>query len=287
MKQKIRILICFVLLLLINLEIKGEEKILSPPEFITPEQLIRNMQTDHYIGKPISIQYNKENLYIVLLQFSKFSGISFYIDSNIKEIKISGIIANIPWDHALDVFLYHNDLEAVLEGEIIRIKKIKSLLEVLLPYLIILLIIIILVGIILIKRKKSDRKRKDKINKNGPINPIYAGQCLKRVINLLESKNIYRDETLSLKKLAKMLSIPPYQLSIIINEKMDMSWSQLVNKYRIDEAKKLLLEPKNNKKILDIALSVGFNNKTHFNKTFKEYTNQTPSQFRDNKPKSE
>ena len=69
----------------------------------------------------------------------------------------------------------------------------------------------------------------------------------------------------------------------IINEKLDISWSQLINKYRINEAKNLLLE--SNKKILDIALSVGFNNKTHFNKTFKEYTNQTPSQFRDNQSK--
>lgn len=99
--------------------------------------------------------------------------------------------------------------------------------------------------------------------------------------NLLENEKIFRDETISLQSLAKKLSIPSYQLSQIINEKFHKNFYDLVNSYRIEEAKKRLLEYGENKPtILEIAFEVGFNSKSAFNRAFKKYTKINPTGFK-------
>ena len=55
-----------------------------------------------------------------------------------------------------------------------------------------------------------------------------------------------------------------------------------MNGYRIEEAKKLLLDPKNkNFTILSVGFEAGFNSKTTFNTVFKKFTGLTPTEFRD------
>jgi len=57
-----------------------------------------------------------------------------------------------------------------------------------------------------------------------------------------------------------------------------MSVSSYINIQRLEQAKKLLKETNNT--IIDIALAVGFNNVTYFNRIFKRHVNMTPQQFR-------
>ena len=102
-----------------------------------------------------------------------------------------------------------------------------------------------------------------------------------QLVNLLENEKIFQDETLSLQSLAKKLLIPPYQLSQIINEKFHKNFYDLVNSYRIEEAKKQLLEcGENEPTILEIAFDVGFNSKSAFNRAFKKYTKMNPTTFK-------
>lgn len=86
---------------------------------------------------------------------------------------------------------------------------------------------------------------------------------------------------LKLSELADLLSVPPYQLSQLINDELLVNFYDFVNKYRIDEAKKLLVEDTNNFKILAVAFEVGFNSKATFNRAFKKFTDYTPSEFRE------
>lgn len=52
-----------------------------------------------------------------------------------------------------------------------------------------------------------------------------------------------------------------------------------MNKYRISEAVEILKNDEfNNLKIIQVAYEVGFNNKVSFNKSFRKYLSQTPSQ---------
>lgn len=132
-------------------------------------------------------------------------------------------------------------------------------------------------------RKYVVRKKQKKTSHKDPLNEIYMDEISGKIINLFEVQKIYRRENLTLISLSKELSIQPYILSRIINEKLNKTFSQLLNYYRIKEAKQLLLESngENQKKILNIAYSVGFGNKATFNKIFKKFTRQTPSQFKD------
>ena len=129
-------------------------------------------------------------------------------------------------------------------------------------------------------KKKNHIRTETRIKENSTINPAFADECVKKIRFLLETGKVYRNENISLKNMAEELSLPPYQLSIIINERMNKSFSRLINEFRIREAKALLSQPaEQRKKIIDIALAVGFSNKTNFNIIFKKHTGRTPSHF--------
>ncbi len=96
---------------------------------------------------------------------------------------------------------------------------------------------------------------------------------------LMGKEHIYKDFDLSLESLARQLSITPHQLSQFMNERLRTSFRRYINSYRIEEAKKILAsDPDRN--ILTVCFDVGFNSKSTFNQSFRKYTNQTPSEFR-------
>ncbi|WP_068472530.1 helix-turn-helix domain-containing protein [Saccharicrinis aurantiacus] len=97
---------------------------------------------------------------------------------------------------------------------------------------------------------------------------------------MLEDK-VYLDNDLNLVKLADSLLVSPHQLSYIINEGFNENFFSFINKYRVDNAKQLLVDPsKDVNTMLSIAFDSGFNSKTAFNTTFKKLTGYTPSEFR-------
>ena len=62
---------------------------------------------------------------------------------------------------------------------------------------------------------------------------------------------------------------------------MNKNFYDLINGYGIEEAKRLLLNPRNrNYTILSIGFEAGFNSKTTFNPVFKKFTGLTPTEFR-------
>jgi AraC-like DNA-binding protein len=105
---------------------------------------------------------------------------------------------------------------------------------------------------------------------------------LRRLLQIMEGEKLHTDGELSLQKVAEKLSIPPHHLSQIINERLNQSFSDFVNSYRVEEVKKNLLDPaKKHYSILAIAEESGFNSKSSFNSVFKKHTNITPSEFRE------
>ncbi len=127
------------------------------------------------------------------------------------------------------------------------------------------------------------RLAKNQRSKTPVLDTGKTEECLKHLGYLLEVKKIYKDETISLQSLSEKLSIPPYQLSQIINTKLNKNFFDLINSFRIQEAKKYLTDPaKSHLTILEIAYDVGFNSKVSFNKAFKKFSEMTPSQFRKN-----
>ncbi len=101
------------------------------------------------------------------------------------------------------------------------------------------------------------------------------------LLNLIQSKKSYLDSEISLIKLANEMKCSPHQLSYLINNGFDENFYQFINRFRIEEAKKMILDPKmNHLSLLGIGFEVGFNSKSVFNTTFKKTTGKTPSEFK-------
>ncbi len=108
-----------------------------------------------------------------------------------------------------------------------------------------------------------------------------ADRYLERLREFMDAEKPFTDCELSLQKLAEQLSMPPQHLSQVINERLDRSFSDLINFYRVEEVKKVFLDPaKKHYSLLAISEEAGFNSKSSFNSVFKKYTGRTPSEYR-------
>jgi len=97
---------------------------------------------------------------------------------------------------------------------------------------------------------------------------------------IMEKQKPFLNPTLTIYELASMIDIPPHQLSRLINKKFNCNFFELVNYYRIDAFKKLMLSDKfKNFTILAVAFECGFNSKSAFNRIFKDQTGLTPKEF--------
>ena len=95
----------------------------------------------------------------------------------------------------------------------------------------------------------------------------------------METEKPFLNPAFSLPELADKMKISVHQLSQIINEGLNKSFFEMTAEYRIEEAKRLLIDQPNIK-IEEIAEQVGYNSKSSFNTAFKKITGKTPSEFR-------
>ncbi|MCE9597422.1 MAG: helix-turn-helix domain-containing protein [Spirochaetia bacterium] len=106
-----------------------------------------------------------------------------------------------------------------------------------------------------------------------------AEDLLLKAQSLFENERVHLDEDLTLSRVAQSLGVEPYILSELINSKLRVTFPQLLNVYRVEEAIRLFKEhPDAN--TLDVAFKSGFNSKSRFNLVFKEITMMTPTEYR-------
>lgn len=107
-------------------------------------------------------------------------------------------------------------------------------------------------------------------------------EMVARIIAAMEAEKLYKETELTLRDLAHKLEYPAYQVSQGLNEGLGKNFYDLVNGYRVEEAKRLLADPKTtNYTILAVGFEAGFNSKTTFNTVFKKMTGLTPTDFRE------
>jgi AraC-like DNA-binding protein len=130
------------------------------------------------------------------------------------------------------------------------------------------------------------------LTENSETSPKYVKSGLQKnnvdiyyssLIQLIDSEKLFLDSRLSIKTVADKLGMSVNHLSQVINQQSGKNFFKFVNEYRVEEAKKLLLDQSNQKyTILAIAYDCGFNSKSSFNTIFKQYTGKTPSDFIEN-----
>jgi AraC-like DNA-binding protein len=89
----------------------------------------------------------------------------------------------------------------------------------------------------------------------------------------------WRDPELTLATLARRLGTNTTTLSRAINEGLGLNFNEMVNRLRV-AAVIAALQQDDGRPVLDIALSEGFNSKASFNRVFKLYTGETPTEYR-------
>nr|WP_230688441.1 helix-turn-helix domain-containing protein [Hymenobacter jeongseonensis] len=90
----------------------------------------------------------------------------------------------------------------------------------------------------------------------------------------------YLNPNLTIHELATGLKLPPHVLSKVINEGFEKNFFDFINSYRVEEFKAVMATPRaQHYSLLGVALEVGFNSKTAFNRAFKKQTDQTPRQY--------
>jgi ligand-binding sensor domain-containing protein/AraC-like DNA-binding protein len=149
--------------------------------------------------------------------------------------------------------------------------------------IVLIFLLALLAGVIFYIYKKWPIKKKEKY-KGSHLNPEYAGECIKKLTYLMEIEAVYRDSEISLQSLAEKLSITPHLLSQVLNEKLNRNFSDFINYYRIEEARKILQTPAGEgRKVASVAFDVGFNTTVAFYNAFRKYTGMTPAQYKKKK----
>jgi len=111
---------------------------------------------------------------------------------------------------------------------------------------------------------------------------------LSKLDKVIREDKPYFDPDLTLSQLAQQCEIPVHHLSQILNTDIQMNFYNYISKLRIEEAKKMLSDPKNKKlTVLEILYEVGFNSKSVFNTAFKKQTGMPPTEYRKEKLKQE
>ena len=109
------------------------------------------------------------------------------------------------------------------------------------------------------------------------INDVEVTQ--NHVINrILKHLHLNIESHKSLEQLASEVNLSPGYISDCFKKEMGITVMNYAKKIRIDRAKVLLLTT--NQSILDIGLTLGFHDQSHFYKTFKKFTGMSPSQYR-------
>lgn len=112
------------------------------------------------------------------------------------------------------------------------------------------------------------------------LNPDLSTEKVK-LDELMAKEKPYLDNELSLPKLAELFETSTHQLSFLLNKGFNENFYDYVNRYRVEESKRLLIDKKfNHLSIVGIAFESGFNSKTAFNTAFKKFTGSTPTEFR-------
>jgi AraC-like DNA-binding protein len=108
---------------------------------------------------------------------------------------------------------------------------------------------------------------------------LNIDELMGKLKKLMEDDRVYLDENISLTSVSRLMGLSHHQLSQLLNEKYNMNFNTFVNSYRVDEARKLLIECPE-KTVLAIAYESGFNSKSSFYDSFTRFTGLTPVEYR-------
>lgn len=111
-------------------------------------------------------------------------------------------------------------------------------------------------------------------------NVEYNPKNYQRISEAIREHHLYLNPELSLPELAAKVELNTSIVSASINLGSGLSFNDFVNQYRVDAVKSKINNGEHLKlTLLGIALDSGFNSKNTFNRAFKKFVGQSPSEY--------
>ena len=98
---------------------------------------------------------------------------------------------------------------------------------------------------------------------------------------VLKEEKLYKDPDLTLRQLADAIGTSDKKLSELLNLSLQTNFFELVNGYRTEAFKEMVIRGDAKKfTLLSLAFEAGFNSKASFNRIFKQQMKLTPGEFK-------
>lgn len=102
-----------------------------------------------------------------------------------------------------------------------------------------------------------------------------------RLLEAMQKDRLYLNPTLTLADLSEWIHTPSHQITQSLNVYAQINFYDFVNGFRVEAFKqKIQSGEASNFSLLGIAYDCGFNSKSSFNRIFKQYTGDSPSEFK-------
>ena len=137
---------------------------------------------------------------------------------------------------------------------------------------------------------EQEKQLQELIGKAGAVDGgRYSGSSLNkdsqqelfgRLERIMQNDHLYKISLFTREKMAELLGTNRTYLSQTINEQTGLTFTHYMNKYRIEEARRILADPQDDTPIKAIAADLGFSSVTTFYTLFKAVVQMSPDQYR-------
>ncbi len=113
------------------------------------------------------------------------------------------------------------------------------------------------------------------------LDPALVQQVIDALRKAMEQDKIFLHPTLSLANVSAATGFPQKTISAVLNQHVNQTFNEYVNGYRIKAfTEKIASAEMNHLTIAGIAMECGFNSQATFQRSFKDSTGKSPSEFR-------
>ena len=113
------------------------------------------------------------------------------------------------------------------------------------------------------------------------VNPRLMDELKEKILSIIVQQKKYKDKRYSAKKLAEDLGTNTRYISAVVNVKFQMNYTSFINKFRIEDAMKILVDSRyRDMTIEQVSDMVGFANRQSFYAAFYKLSKMSPREYR-------
>lgn len=113
------------------------------------------------------------------------------------------------------------------------------------------------------------------------VSPRKMDEMQEKIMNIIVFQKKYRDKDYSAAKLAEDLGTSIQHISAVVNTRFHMNYTSFVNRYRIDEARSILVDRRfQGLTMEEVSEKVGFSNRQSFYSAFYRFLDISPKAYK-------